>query len=190
MRKLLLYLTVSFIFCSFGNAATKISLGDLKLKESINNFFSKQEIAEYSYEGFGYGKNSKYSVLFLYPDQLKDKQYDTITIAFNNKTKKIAYYAGFVEKFKNLNECVKFRDAQVLKNRKKFLLHKKKTGLSTHADKMLQDVVFFGSTRSEAKFTCDFFEEERNSRVDFRFDVLTPEFNKWVIELEKTKTIK
>ena len=101
------------MICNVGFASTLISLKDLKLNENINNYFFNQEITEYNYEGEGYGTDSLYSVLFIPQSKLKDKEYDSITISFNNKSKKISYYAGFVEKFKNLNKCLEYRDKQV-----------------------------------------------------------------------------
>ena len=41
---------------------------------------------------------------------------------------------------------------------------------------------------SSAAFHCEYFEDEINSRVDYRTDVLTEEFNNWVATLEKTET--
>ena len=176
------------MFCNVGYAATLISLSDLKLNEDINNYFFNQEITEYNYEGSGYGSNSDYSVLLIPANKLKNKRYDSITIAYDNNTKKISYYAGFIEKFRNLNECLEYRDEQVSKNKKKFLLHKKKNQISTHEEGLIQETVRFISIKSSAAFSCDFFEEEKNSRVDFRFDVLTNKFNEWVVELNKTET--
>ena len=54
---------------------------------NINNYFFNQEITEYNYEGDGYGTDSVYSVLFIPQSKLKNKEYDLITIAFNNKSK-------------------------------------------------------------------------------------------------------
>ena len=121
-------------------------------------------------------------------NKFKDNEYDDFTIAYETKSKKIAYYAGFVEGFKNLNECLKYRDEQVLKNRKKFILHKKNAVKSTHNSGLIQEAVRFQSIKTEAKFTCDYFEDEKDKRVDYRFDVLTSEFNEWVVELDDTKT--
>ena len=61
--------------------------------------------------------------------------------------------------------------------------------MSTHSGGIIQEVVRFITIQSEAKFSCDFYEDEKNSRVDFRFDVLTDKFNEWVVELNKTETI-
>ena len=104
------------------------------------------------------------------------------------KSKKIVYYAAFLEGFKNLNECLNYRDEQVSKNRKKFILHKKSAAKSAHKSGLIQEAVRFQSIKTEAKFTCDYYEDEKDKVVDFRFDVLTSEFNKWVVELSETKT--
>ena len=100
MKKLLCYVFFSLIFCNAGLTASLISLKDLKLNENINNYFFNQEITEFSYEGDGYGTNSEYSVIFIPQSKLKNKEYDGLTVSFNNKSKKISYYAGFVQKFK------------------------------------------------------------------------------------------
>ena len=188
MRKLFPYIFPILMLCNVGFASTLISLKDLKLNENINNYFFNQEITEYNYEGEGYGTDSLYSVLFIPQSKLKDKEYDAITISFNNKSKKISYYAGFVQKFKNLNKCLEYRDRQVSENKYKFLLHDRDDQTNTHKDGMVQKTVRFISIKSSAAFSCDYFEDEKNSRVDYRFDVLTDEFNTWVMKLEKTET--
>tara|TARA_B100001564_G_C20409393_1_gene564949 strand:- start:23 stop:595 length:573 start_codon:yes stop_codon:yes gene_type:complete len=188
MKKLSLYIFLVLIVCNVGFAATLISLNDLKLDENINNYFFNQEISEFSYEGDGYGIGSNYSVLFIPPNKLKDKKYDSLTIAFSNNSKKISYYAGFVEGFKNLNECLNFRDKQVSKSKKEFLIHERENQTNKHSDGLIQQTVRFISIKSSAAFSCDYFEEEKNSRVDFRFDVLTNKFNDWVVNLNDTKT--
>jgi len=176
------------MLCNAAFASTLISLKDLKLNENINNYFFNQEITEYNYEGSGYGTDSLYSVLFIPQSKLKNKEYDSITIAFNNKSKKINYYAGFVEKFKNLNKCLEYRDKEVSKNKYKFLLHDRDDQTNTHSDGMIQKTVRFNSIKSSAAFSCDYFEGEKNSRVDYRFDVLTDKFNNWIQKLNKTET--
>ena len=176
------------MFCNVGFASTLISLKDLKLNENINNYFFNQEITEYNYEGNGYGTDSVYSVLFIPQSKLKNKEYDSITIAFNNKSKKISYYAGFVENFKNLDKCLEYRDKQVSENKYKFLLHDREDQTNTHSDGIIQKTVRFFSIKSAAGFSCDYFEDEKNFRVDYRFDVLTDEFNTWVVNLNKTET--
>ena len=188
MKKLSLYIFLGLMWCNVGFASTLISLKDLKLNENINNYFFNQEITEYSYEGAGYGTDSLYSVLFIPQSKLKDKEYDSITISFNNKSKKISYYAGFVEKFKNLNKCLEYRDKQVSKNKYKFLLHDRENQTNTHNDGMVQKTIRFISIKSSAAFSCDYFEDEKNSRADYRFDVLTDEFNTWVMKLNNTET--
>ena len=188
MKKLSLYIFLGLMWCNIGIAATLISLSDLKVNEDINDYFINKEISEYSYEGNGYGSKSDYSVLFVPKNKIKNNKYDSITIAYNNNTKKISYYAAFIEKFKNLNICLEFRDGEVLKNKKKFLFHKKSNDISTHEDGLIQETIRFASLKSSAAFSCDFFEDEKNSRVDFRFDVLTDKFNEWVVELNKTET--
>ena len=161
----------------------------MKLNQDINNYFSNQEIAEYNIEDFGYGSDSKYSLLISFDtNKFKDNQYDDFSIVYETKSKKIVYYAGFVEGFKNLNECLKYRDEQVSKNRKKFILHKKSAAKSTHKSGLIQEAVRFQSIKTEAKFNCDYYEDEKDKAVDFRFDVLTSEFNEWVVELSETKS--
>tara|TARA_B100000965_G_C19426139_1_gene684371 strand:+ start:332 stop:904 length:573 start_codon:yes stop_codon:yes gene_type:complete len=188
MKKLFLYVFLVLIWCNVGFTATLISLADLKLNENINNYFFNQEITEYNYEGEGYGTDSVYSVLFIPQSKLKNKEYDSITIAINNNSKKISYYAGFVEKFKNLNKCLEYRDKQVLKNKYKFLLHDRDDQTNTHSDGLIQKTVRFISIKSSAAFSCDYFEDQKNSNVNYRFDVLTDEFNNWVQKLNKTET--
>ena len=166
----------------------QLALTDLKLNEKINNYFFNQEITEYSYEGDGYGTNSIYSVLFIPKSKLKNKEYNSLTIAFDNKSKKIVYYAGFVEKFKNLNKCLEYRDKQVSENKNKFLLQNRDDQTNTHDNGLIQKTIRFSKINSSAAFSCDYFEDEKNSRVDYRFDVLTDKFNIWVMELNKTKT--
>ena len=188
MKKLLCYVFLSLIFCNAGFTSSLISLKDLKLNENINNYFFNQEITEFSYEGDGYGTNSEYSVIFIPQSKLKNKEYDGLTISFNNKSKRISYYAGFVQKFKNLNKCLEYRDKQVTENKYKFLLHDRRNETNTHRDGLIQKTVRFISLNSAAAFHCEYFEDEINSRVDYRTDVLTNEFNNWVANLEKTET--
>ena len=188
MRKLFPYIFPILMLCNVGFASTLISLKDLKLNENINNYFFNQEITEFSYEGDGYGTNSEYSVIFIPQSKLKNKEYDGLTVSFNNKSKKISYYAGFVQKFKNLNKCLEYRDKQVTENKYKFLLHDRRNETNTHRDGLIQKTVRFISLNSAAAFHCEYFEDEINSRVDYRTDVLTNEFNNWVATLEKTET--
>ena len=188
MKKLSQYIFLFLIWCNVGFTATLISLNDLKLNANIDDYFFNQEITEFNYEGDGYGSSSNYSLLFIPLNKLKDKKYDSLTIAFSNNSKKISYYAGFVEGFKNLNECLDFRDKQVSKSKKEFLLHKRKNETNKHSDGIIQQTVRFTSIKSAAGFSCDYFEEEKNSRVDFRFDVLTNKFNDWVVKLNNTET--
>lgn len=187
MKKLSLYAFLGLIWCNVG-FTQQLNLTDLKLNENINNYFFNQEITEYSHEGDGYGIDSAYSVLFIPKSKLKNKEYDSITIAFDNKSKKIVYYAGFVEKFKNLNKCLEYRDKQITKNKNKYLLKNPQDQTSTHNDGMIQKTIRFSQLYSSAAFSCDYLENTKNSRVDYRFDVLTDKFNKWVMNLEKTIT--
>ena len=53
---------------------------------------------------------------------------------------------------------------------------------------MIQKTIRFSQLYSSAAFSCDYLENTKNSRVDYRFDVLTDKFNKWVMNLEKTIT--
>ena len=187
MKKLSLYIFLGLMCCNVG-FTQQLALTDLKLNEKINNYFFNQEITEYSYEGEGYGTNSIYSVLFIPQSKLKNKEYNSITIAFDNKSKKIVYYAGFVENFKNLNKCLEYRDKQVSENKNKFLLQNRDDQTNTHDNGLIQKTIRFSKINSSAAFSCDYFEDEKNSRVDYRFDVLTDKFNIWVMELNKTKT--
>jgi hypothetical protein len=145
--------------CNVGSTQ-QLALTDLKLNEKINNYFFNQEITDYN----------------------------SITIAFDNKSKKIVYYAGFVENFKNLNKCLEYRDKQLSENKNKFLLQNRDDQTNTHDNGLIQKTIRFYKINSSAAFSCDYFEEEKNSRVDYRFDVLTDKFNTWVMELNKTKT--
>ena len=181
-------MVLGLLWCNFAYSENQIYLKDLKLNQGINNYFSNQEIAEYNIEDFGYGSNSKYSLLMDIANKFKNNEYDSFTIAYETKSKKIVYYAAFLEGFKNLNECLNYRDEQVSKNRKKFTFHKKNYVKSTHNDGLIQEIIGFRSIKSDAKFSCDYYEDEKFIRVDFRFDALTIKFNEWVVELEGTET--
>ena len=187
MKKYFLYIFFLLTVCNFAYSENQIYLKDLKLNQDINNYFSNQEIAEYNIEDFGYGSNSKYSLLMDIANKFKNNEYDSFTIAYETKSKKIVYYAAFLEGFKNLNECLNYRDEQVSKNREKFTFHKKSSGQLTHQDGLIQEAIRFKSIKTEAKFTCDYYEDEEFTRADFRFDALTTKFNEWVVELEGTK---
>ena len=188
MKKFLGILVLGLLWSNFAYSENQIYLKDLKLNQSINNYFSNQEIAKYNIQDFGYGSNSKYSLLMNISNKFKNNEYDSFTIAYATKSKKIAYYAAFVDGFKNLNECLNFRDEQVSKNRKKFILRKKKSFKSTHADGFIQEAISFKGTKTDAKFSCDYYEDQKFIRVDFRFDTLTMKFNEWVVKLEGTES--
>ena len=188
MKKLLGIVVLGLLWCNFAYSENQIYLKDLKLNQSINNYFSNQEIAKYNIQDFGYGSNSKYSLLMGISSKFKNNKYDEFTIAYETKSKKIVYYAAFVQEFKNLSKCLNFRDKEVSKNKKKFAFHKKSSGKSIHADGLIQEIILFQSIKTEAKFSCDYFEDEKFIRVDFRFDALTSKFNEWVIKLEGTET--
>ena len=183
--KILLTLIVLFFSSS---VVAEVLLSNLELYENINNYFSKSEIKKYQSPNVIYGKDAKYSQIYIAnPSEKFDENYTLIMIGYENNSKKIHYVGGLNE---NLNNCLKFRDEKILINESINSLSKK-TYKQVHNDGLQQDVVEFYGNNFRIKFTCDYYFEPSPwaGTIDFRYDFLTEEINTWLIEIFETELI-
>jgi len=181
MKTLIILFFLFFSKSLFG----EVLLTNIELNESISNYFSKFEFNQFNIENEHYGKNKKYSKLYIEkPSQLFDDNYTLAIITFENNSKKITYVSGLNE---NLNNCLKFRDEQILINSKLNLPEGNEIN-SKHKDGLEQKVISYYFEEYLMKYSCDFYSPPSPwaGTVDYRFDYLTWDYNEWVVDLMDT----
>ena len=195
MRKLLVIIVLSFLWS--GNAWTEKNLSflNIKLNKKVTDFFSKSDIDKYNlYIPEKYGAKYKYSQLYFDDGDVNggiekfNDNFDIIVVVYNNNNWNIEFFNGAVI---NLNNCIKFRNEQekiysdLLKR-----YSKKRGGKQTHADGTEEDILVYAKSGSLIKLSCLTHSPTGPyaGEVDFTIDFIGDSFNKWVINIEGTKS--
>ena len=107
-----------------------------------------------------------------------------VIITFESNSKKITYVSGLNE---NLNNCLKFRDEQILINSKPNLPEGNEIN-SKHKNGLEQKVISYYFEEYLMKYSCDFYSSPSPwaGTVDYRFDYLTWDYNEWVVDVMDT----
>ena len=187
--KILLTLFVLLFYSSL--AFAEISLGKLKLNDTITNHFSREEIINLEWKGSReqYGIDKKYSLILINnPKETLRVNYDTVVIAYESNSWKIHYVSGFVLSLKSLNSCIEFSNNQILIYNNELTHLFREEGTSEHTELgQKQKIISFSDDKKFVKFGCDYRSDA--DTVNFRFDFSTTDFNSWVVESEGTKRL-
>lgn len=180
--KTLLVLSILF-FSNFLHA--EYPIGNLLLKSKISDYLSINNIQDFRVDDFGYGFDKEYSLLIIMnPRQVFSLSYDVISISYSNETDQIEYVAAFITKFSSLEECIDYRNKQILYSDFDSN-YKMDKAVTTHDDGDTQDqIIYYINNNLEIKFNCD----KNRQTINYRIDYLTDSFNLWVVELEGSKT--
>ena len=127
MKKLFLYIFLSFLWCNIGSAE-RISFYNIKIGDKITDHFTFNQIDQNYVTGeknskgeIVYGKDKIYSYIAIVRDNeifSEDFSQAGIQIYYKNKTDKIVSI-GKVELTSNLNKCIIERDQDALNYKKK-----------------------------------------------------------------------
>ena len=183
-----LLIAIIIVFLS-NNVFSEILLSDIKLYDNINDHFSNNNIKKFSVENEPYGLKEEYSQLyFTNPSIIFDENFTLVMVIFKNKTREIEYVSGLYE---NLNNCIKFRDQQILLD-KSIKISDGETLKQKHDGGLEQNLVQFSFKNYVIKHSCDYYSEPSQwaGTIDYRLDYHTWTYNDWITKIMGTIRIE